>query len=72
MVSTSALISPTQPPMTAPRVVRPFHNMERSSTGKFALAPTAKASPTMKRGVDFLEYDTEDDRDDAQDDGRDS
>ena len=39
--------------MTAPRVVRPFHSMESSNTGKLALAATAKARPTMKATLIF-------------------
>jgi len=34
--------------MTAPRVVVPFHNSDRISTGKLPEAASAKASETMK------------------------
>ena len=53
IVSTTALIRPTKPPMKAPRVVRPFHSIDSSSTGKLALAATAKARPTMKATLTF-------------------
>src|SRR5271157_4971483 len=44
---------PTKPPMKAPRVVRPSHSMESSSTGKLALAATANARPTIKATFTF-------------------
>ena len=47
-VSTTAVISPSQPPITAPRVVSPRQYIDRISTGKLALAAMAKARPTMK------------------------
>src|SRR5271166_6109318 len=43
--STRALKRPTNPPITAPRVVSPFHMIESSNTGKLALAATANARP---------------------------
>ena len=68
IVSTTALIRPTKPPMKAPRVVRPFHSIDSSSTGKLALAATAKARPTMKATLIFSNSDAEHDGDDAEHD----
>ncbi len=47
MISTTAVTKPTTPPITAPRVVKPFQNIERTSTGKFAQQATENAKPTM-------------------------
>ncbi len=47
-VSTTELISPRKPPMTAPRVVQSFHSTLMNSTGKLADAAMAKARLTMK------------------------
>ena len=47
-VSTTELISPRKPPMTAPRVVQSFHSTLMNSTGKLADAAMAKARHTMK------------------------
>ena len=44
----TAVTRPATPPMTAPRVVKPFQNIESTSTGKFAHAATENAKPTMK------------------------
>ena len=41
-------IRPSDPPITAPRVVQSFHSSDMNSTGKLADAATAKASDTMK------------------------
>ena len=71
IVSTTALIRPTNPPMKAPRVVSPFHSMDSNRTGKLALAATAKARPTMKATFTFSNRDAEHDRDDAEHDRRD-
>ncbi len=48
MVSTSAVIRPSAPPNSAPRVLSPFQYMERNSTGKLQLAAMENARPTMK------------------------
>ncbi len=53
MVSTTAQIRPAKPPTKAPRVVSPFHSIDSSSTGKLALAATAKAKPTMNATLIF-------------------
>lgn len=57
---------PDEASVQGPLVVRPFQNMDRNRIGKFTDAAMAKARPTMKRDVLFLESDTQDDRDDAK------
>src|SRR5450830_685856 len=52
-VSTTAMISPTKPPVTAPLVVQSFHSTDMNSTGKLAEAATTKASITMKATFSF-------------------
>ena len=47
-VSSTDEIRPRKPPITAPRVVQPFHRMDRISGGKLADAATANARDTMK------------------------
>ncbi|MNC63305.1 hypothetical protein D3C75_1134200 [compost metagenome] len=48
IIKVTAVTRPTTPPTTAPRVVKPFQNIERTNTGKFAHAATENAKPTMK------------------------
>ena len=45
-MSTMLETSPTSKPLTAPVVVKRFQKIEKTMTGRFALAATAKASPT--------------------------
>lgn len=47
VVRATALTRPAAPPMIAPRVVKPRQYMASNNTGKFVLAATPKASPTM-------------------------
>ena len=45
----NALNSPINPPYIAPLVVKFFHEIVRNKIGKFVLAATAKANPTIKQ-----------------------
>src|SRR5690606_25119373 len=47
-IKVTAVTRPATPPITAPRVVKPFQNMDNTSTGKLAHAATENARPTMK------------------------
>ena len=47
-ISTTAVISPSQPPIIAPRVVSFDQYMESRMIGKLQLAAMANARPTMK------------------------
>src|SRR5271169_1046906 len=58
-VNTTARTSPTKPPKRAPRVVRPRQSIDSNRTGKFALAATAKARPTMKATLRSEEHTSE-------------
>ena len=65
----SALRSPTSIPITAPEVLNLLQNTVNTSTGRFALAATAKAKSHQECDIELLREQRQQDRDHRNADG---